>query len=279
MDYEECNSYTDGRPAKRRHRSAVACQRCKSRKQRCDNEFPSCSNCVCAGEPCAYGSKQVYPAEYVRSLEGQIAQLRRSLASAKPNIVLDHHTNPQGSQHICEDFTATSDDAIAEELEPRIELGVGFVAYPPNLYLGTSSGYPLAKLVKSTVNVTSMGLPRRGAMEGTDCLNYPSRSSDRLEPDVSTPKAEMPSDEIGDKLIGAYFFRVHPKYCFLSRKRITTLNKNRGTLRPTYQSRSFEVGHLDYAILHLVYAIGARYIQLANDQRCPSPEVRVAQWS
>lgn len=276
-------SLSEERPAKRRHRSAVACRRCKSRKQRCDNEFPSCSNCVCADEPCAYGNNQMYPAEYVRSLESQIAQLKDSMAAREqdtagnlnpPNGVGDKvRHSPRGSTNV------SPDDAVDEELEPCLEASVGFVALSPNSYLGTSSGFPLAKLIKSTINVpfkapfrleaTGTGTGRADAL--TSSLSAPARQQD---PNTVVAQAEMPSDEMADKLIEAYYFRVHPKHAFLSRKRITALNANRESLRPAHQAPGHRgPDRLDYVIMHLVYAIGARYLQLANDHDCPNPEV------
>lgn len=265
------------RPAKRRHRSAVACRRCKSRKQRCDNEFPSCSNCVCAGEHCAYGNNQMYPAEYVRSLESQIAQLKDSMAARE----LDTAGNQPISvgdkrRHSTRDSTNVSpEDAVDEELEPCLEIGVGFVALSPNSYLGTSSGFPLAKLIKSTINVPSKAPFQLEATGRADALTS-SLSAPARQQDLSTAvtQADMPSDEIADKLIVAYYFRVHPKHAFLSRRRVTALNKNRANLRPAHQSPGHRgPDRLDYVIMHLVYAIGARYLQLANDHDCPNPEV------
>ena len=278
-DTQETN-VSEERPAKRRHRSAAACQRCKNRKQRCDNEFPSCSNCVSAGKSCTYGVKQIYPAEYVRSLESHIAELERTMAAADPNIAMDHLASTRG-QGIQKESVESPDDFVAEGLEPSLEVGVGFVALSPNSYLGTSSGLPLAKLVKSAINVTSRGSPRREALDqrgnaaGSPHSAALSGSTRHPEPDISAGKVEMPSDEAGAKLISAYFSRVHPKHPFLSRKRISTLNKDRETLVPAHQSRSRDINanRLDYAILHLIYAIGARYLQLANDHSHSSPEV------
>ncbi|OIW28584.1 hypothetical protein CONLIGDRAFT_681533 [Coniochaeta ligniaria NRRL 30616] len=258
----ESDAPEEERPAKRRHRSAVACQRCKSRKQRCDNDFPSCSNCLCAGEPCAYGvGKQIYPAEYVRSLESHIAQLESYISSAGLDMAVGHDhlannktpgTRRRESQHTPGGESTVSPEsgaAAAGGLEPSLEMGVGFVALSPNSYLGTSSGFPLAKLVKSAINVTSRGgSPRKDALKR--------RESHSPSTNGPARKAEMPSDEAGEKLISAYFQRVHPKHPFLSRKRVLALNRVRATLVPAHQSRACDVkaGRLDYAILHLIYA-------------------------
>lgn len=37
-----------------RTRGTVACQKCRSRKTKCDNRRPSCGYCLRVGEPCVY---------------------------------------------------------------------------------------------------------------------------------------------------------------------------------------------------------------------------------
>jgi hypothetical protein len=223
----------------------------------------------------------MYPAEYVRSLESQIAQLKDSMATR------DLDTAGTGSQqdsagdkeqHSLRVSTNVSpEQSVDEELEPCLEIGVGFVALSPNSYLGTSSGSPLAKLIKSTINVPSKA-PFRLEAAGrahtlTSSLPAPARQQDLS---TAVAQADMPSDEIADKLIEAYFFRVHPKHAFLSRRRVEALNKNRANIRPAHQLLGHRgPGRLGYVILHLVYAIGARYLQLANDHDCPNPEVSI----
>ena len=54
-----------GERSSKRPRSAIACHRCKQRKQRCDNGFPSCPNFIGAGH----------------SLESRIAGLQQQLVS------------------------------------------------------------------------------------------------------------------------------------------------------------------------------------------------------
>ncbi|OAP55799.1 hypothetical protein AYL99_09951 [Fonsecaea erecta] len=270
------------RPAKRRARSAVACQRCKGRKQRCDNEFPSCSNCLSAGEPCSYGVKQVYPSEYVRSLENHIAHLEQSLTSVDPKLAADHLANmnndaaaPRSSRVSVE---PQAQDEREENSEPSLELGVGFVALSPNSYLGTSSGFQLAKLVKSAMNVPALvSTPTRESRLRTDRIAASENSTQ--QPGSDTPVfAEMPTDEMGEELTSTYLLKVYPKHPFLSKNRVHALNRDRASLMAAHQSQSKEarLSRLDYAILHLVYAIGARYLQLADDNSYPSPESHYA---
>jgi hypothetical protein len=98
------------------------------------------------------------------------------------------------------------------------------------------------------------------------------------EAHIETGKADMPSAEVGEKLIDAYYARVHPKHPFLPQKRVLALHENRESLSPAHRLQTSESRRgdpCDYAILRLVYAIGARYLQLTNDEDYPSPKVRI----
>uniref|UniRef100_L2G9N6 C6 transcription factor n=1 Tax=Colletotrichum fructicola (strain Nara gc5) TaxID=1213859 RepID=L2G9N6_COLFN len=66
-----------------RRSNVTACHRCKSRKQRCDQNIPACSNCERAGVECV-GTDidgRVAPRSYIKSLEDRIAQLETQLMS------------------------------------------------------------------------------------------------------------------------------------------------------------------------------------------------------
>ncbi|KAL3595480.1 hypothetical protein FPOAC2_09815 [Fusarium poae] len=74
-------------PSTTRKRSSVrranvtACQRCKSRKQRCDQNIPACSSCARAGVPCVSVDidGQSAPRSYIKSLEDRVAELELAL--------------------------------------------------------------------------------------------------------------------------------------------------------------------------------------------------------
>jgi hypothetical protein len=73
-------------PAKRQR--TLACQRCRSRKQKCEDSRP-CSNCVKGDEECLPTQPAPRPhveSEYVRVLEERIAELE----SLDPQQSLDH---------------------------------------------------------------------------------------------------------------------------------------------------------------------------------------------
>ncbi|OBS22605.1 hypothetical protein FPOA_08941 [Fusarium poae] len=274
---------TSLRPNRRRPRGLAACSRCKSRKQRCDNGFPACSNCSDAGEKCSYGANQSYPAEYVKSLERQIARLQAEVASPRSSVASPTSSSSIQQQHMLpkvvtqpnmNEPTSASETAVSD-----LEASAGIVAPCPDSFLGTSSGYPLTKLLR-------LALPPVDARESDQAanphqLNTATSSSISMHDnagqqtvdDQVSGGSDLPCKEVGDKLIEAYYARVHPKHPFLSRKRVQLLHQARNELIPAHKAvRSEDTrNRCDYATLQLVYAIGARYLQLSNDDDHSSP--------
>ena len=290
----------DERPSKR-PRSAIACHRCKQRKQRCDNAFPSCANCIGASQSCSYDAN-VYPADYVHSLESQIAGLERRLESydkqAAPDHMPHHHqsyspasaeptlnfaSTRHGGRHSALDNARSHPSTETLNAGENLEIGAGFVALSSNAYLGTSSGFPLAKIVQSAINISLLKGVQGGTQDGVKTAKPVNRSENSSNPagrddqrdETSRPKADMPKGAMGERLVQAYLTKVHPKHPFLSPKRIHRLNERRFALRSCRKLTADKPGEerLDYFILHMVYAIGARYLQLAEDYDYCPPEV------
>ncbi|KAH7252786.1 fungal-specific transcription factor domain-containing protein [Fusarium tricinctum] len=262
------------RPARRHPRGLVACLRCKSRKQRCDNAFPACSNCHDAGEKCSYGTKQAYPAEYVRSLERQISRLKDELALSRRNGVCPASSSSMQQQQTLPAVPSMNERTNSGETATSdLEASVGIVALSPDSFLGTSSGYPLTKLLRSAL--PSVDAHQSDQAVTPQISNATTRSpiamrangGQQAEGDQVSVGSYLPSKEVGDKLIEAYYARVHPKHPFLPRKRLQSLHEASHKLIPAHKSvRSEGVrSKCDYATLQLVYAIGARYLQLSND--------------
>ncbi|KAH8170052.1 fungal specific transcription factor domain-containing protein [Sarocladium implicatum] len=272
----------------RRPRGLVACRRCKVRKQRCDNKFPACSNCKESGEKCTYGAKQAYPAEYVESLERQITRLQEEAASPRQAAVI----SPTSSASFSRKSTLPNDGAYAtlpqnstsirENPSSDLEASAGIVAPSPDAFLGVSSGYPLTKLLRSALHQSGDALqPTTGHERSPNNVSGIRSSSRGVRGKVDQPGGsneasrvmDMPSEELSMKLIDAYYARVHPKHPFLPRKRLQALHEVRHDLIPAH--RAMQPGALkptcEYATLQLVYAIGARYLQLTNDDDYSSP--------
>lgn len=65
----------------------LACQRCRSKRRRCDGGNP-CANCVRHGTECTVarfdGRSARYPSAYVENLEGRLQELERALSNTSP---------------------------------------------------------------------------------------------------------------------------------------------------------------------------------------------------
>ncbi|RSL71570.1 hypothetical protein CEP54_001342 [Fusarium duplospermum] len=85
-----------------RRSNLTACHRCKSRKQRCDQNLPACSNCERAGVECVGTDMdgRVAPRSLIKSLEDRIAYLESQLMS---HSIHDQQHDTPGSA----DFSTT----------------------------------------------------------------------------------------------------------------------------------------------------------------------------
>ncbi|KAG5360165.1 Pyrimidine pathway regulatory protein 1 [Yarrowia sp. B02] len=85
---EEIPDPSDPQPKQARQsmaRSVSACVRCRKRKSKCDQKFPSCSRCLAAGVVCMgldAATKREIPRSYVSHLESRIAALEGKLDEA-----------------------------------------------------------------------------------------------------------------------------------------------------------------------------------------------------
>nr|POE77866.1 regulatory protein cat8 [Quercus suber] len=276
----------DRRPLKRR-RGAVACLRCKSRKHRCDNGYPSCGACLAASQECTYGEED-RPTGYVRSLEARLD-------------AVEHHVLPLGARSAdghdsvyTESDPQSSTRHLRASVEPQREqhdiatappqdhvVSTGMSDLPPNSsYLGISSGFPLATMMQAAISTpeesgdTTVGSNTWLPTDGSLGWSHGWHGGGGNDMTSSGVKATMPSTSMSKSLIAAYLNKVHTKHPFLSVQRIHKLGEQRQILRPAYKL-SPDVpmsSRLDYCTLHLIYAIGARYLQLAEeyDYRLPA---------
>ncbi|EPS40165.1 hypothetical protein H072_6040 [Dactylellina haptotyla CBS 200.50] len=70
-------------PSQPRTRMLLACDRCRSRKSKCDRNLPSCTSCLQAGVPCMTAERDRFlssdgrhvPRDYIENLERQVREL------------------------------------------------------------------------------------------------------------------------------------------------------------------------------------------------------------
>ncbi|KAJ4003492.1 hypothetical protein NW752_012110 [Fusarium irregulare] len=117
-----------------RRANVTACQRCKSRKQRCDQNIPACSACVRAGTTCISVDidGQSAPRSYIKNLEDRVAELE--LALRNQGVETESVTGSRTSQDalaITPEATRSNDLNLLGPLVPK----------PNDIQDSGSSGY------------------------------------------------------------------------------------------------------------------------------------------
>ncbi|CAN9146109.1 unnamed protein product [Alternaria alternata] len=178
----QSNATSPPPPATRKSRVALACKRCKRRKQRCDGARPVCRSCQRAGVACAYERtiRPQYPggkSVYINALEERIAFLEARL----PDHAEDHYDNgPESLQNtssmnveepalVLQPQPSASrresrEDCFSEDLEgeDRTSLvdGVAYLSLCASgttdttsepYYVGSSSGATIARIIQSSI--------------------------------------------------------------------------------------------------------------------------------
>lgn len=230
-------------PKLKRSRVALACLRCRSRKQKCNGAQSQCSTCQRLGLECRYKAHLTPKPEqkriYIKALEEHVADLERLLAESGHNsVTVDHwkerrhqlrrdsymqteacHQNPQDS------LSATTKDpiwdAIISSRDDQSTLSAG-------------------RLFKSVIH------------SDASRTTY----SDRL-PATSQP-IELAPPEIASKLLNGYIKHLSTQYPVLHTPRLKELHT-----KPFATLSIFE-----QCILHLVYANSGRILEAVCGLSC-----------
>ncbi|OHF04186.1 fungal specific transcription factor domain-containing protein [Colletotrichum orchidophilum] len=255
----------------RKSRVALACKRCKRRKQRCDGAHPSCRSCEKSNSACLYERvlRPHYPGGkslYISALEERIAFLEARL----PDYAEDHFAATS--------FVATppepqakgprrdSRDSFSDDEPSSLVDGVAYLSLcasgttdtaPEPFYLGSSSGATIARMIQSSIFHGSGGRATADAMAASRAA--PSRPMQSRENplEFSSPEelvSEFPYHEQATLLFDVFFDRLHTRWPILDRKLYTKLFEKQ------YDQGALSIQHR--SIMHLVYAISARFLQL-----------------
>ncbi|KAL4889750.1 fungal-specific transcription factor domain-containing protein [Aspergillus ambiguus] len=291
-----------------RKRGRTACTRCKTRKQKCDDDYPVCSNCQKAGTECDKAIVRQDNGQqndsYTRALEERIALLESQLES-RP-------TNPNASSTVTHPVAAFLSPQYQETVPPGTSAAgvdhnavgelVGFLALNSSeapAYIGSSSGLSLAANLGEMVQATVWNqvlAPSRSEQEspGADGQGRGSSmqngSSSGLPPQPSAARnlhrrprtlrmeellaksTEPPNDEMGSRILHAYLTRLHVRYPFLDRLELWRLHEARWRLARAKRDELTQAERFGIFKLYLVYAIGATTIQLSEKYTYVPPE-------
>lgn len=153
------------------------------------------------------------------------------------------------------------EDSMNERRGERLALGLGLLsscaAAEPH-YFGFSAGLSLAHFVQVAIdfgsNSSDVSLP---------LLADRPFSNQALGAD--TTLASLPSFKTGASYIRAYLSVVQPLYPFLSRKSLWSLHESLTGRHKSNTASSRD--QIDLALMHLVYAIGSRCLQLLGKSK------------
>jgi hypothetical protein len=228
--------------------------------RQCDNASPECSNCSRAKASCIY-SENAYPSSYVKRMEERVRQLEARLSvSEQQNFereLLDQDPNspelfsprPQAQSGAAYPAVERQPDRV-----PGLAHGLGLLsscaAAEPH-YFGFSAGLSLAHFVQVAIDSGS-----NSADVSLPLLADRPFSNQALNTNASL--AKLPSFRTGANYVRAYLSLVHPLYPFLDRSFVWKLHTSLTRQDHTPASPP----QIDIALIHLVYAIGSRCLQL-----------------
>lgn len=162
---------------------------------------------------------------------------------------------PQQQHHEAEPLPAAR--TSSGHLASGLGLLSSIAAAEPH-YFGFSSGLSLAYFVQAAIDSGSTTSAEYSLPSLADRPFANQMSTSR------TPFAPLPASGVGARFIRAYLSIVHPLYPFLDRKMLWNLHR-RATHKEQVGPTADE--QLDLTLLHLVYAIGSRCLQLLNSSK------------
>lgn len=262
----------------RRPRVALACQRCKARKQKCDGKKPTCSNCSSFQIICEY----VEPpkplsqsrGEYYKAAEERVAELEEILSKAgiedagqtqwreiqsAQKAGNDHSSSYHPFKRPRDEPPGVEDGRDGSSTRRRLSFDVAEILRDLSLnasggYIGASSSFTLSRLVASLVRKID-----RSDADGTNYAQENQLSTKSfVEKTVGAEQylqlRSVPED-VADKLLRGYGIHLSTHWPILHSTHIRSLHSRRSSLRSSYEK----------SILHLVYAIGGRFLECTGE--------------
>lgn len=274
-------------------RNVSACNRCRTRKNRCDQKLPRCSGCEKARVKCVGFdpvSKRTIPRSYVYYLETRVRKLESLLEAnsitfdppeedfsisdaIKPGInvpfpVEDEASRPHHSLE--EDVKAKIDPALAAHKhaetanKPPDDVGMASIQSSTEKRQGPSSqGISFARVVFAAVRSTISHTPseRSGAkfakQLGSDTASGTSSARDSffgLHTRPAIKPAPFPEKDVGKRLVDLYFEYANPQIPILHRGEFMALFER------VYNVESKKRTPRELYLLNIVFAIGSGII-------------------
>lgn len=263
----------DTRP--KRAKVALACQRCKKRKQKCDGAYP-CSKCEVHRLDCEYVVPQkpmpFGKNHYIDALERRIAELETVLAThGLQELSSDHWRDWDPSMHAATPVDADPGPARLEKSASpsRDERSYSTLDWQGDInpivsilrslsldangsdYIGASSHVALGRLFnflgRDTATVSSSGTQRPAQ------ANLPRRATENL---VTEPIdfTDVPPD-VADRLFAGYLKHIATRFPIVHSVWARELHLGRQSLTDAFERST----------LHLIYAAAGRFIETTGE--------------
>ncbi|ODV88475.1 hypothetical protein CANCADRAFT_14066, partial [Tortispora caseinolytica NRRL Y-17796] len=182
------------------YRSISACLRCRQKKIKCDQKFPSCSSCLraraeCVGVDPATGREM--PRSYVYSLETKVSKLE----SALKEVGLDPEALYNGRAKLSLSQISTS------------SVSATGASGAPSSFLGATSGISFARLMFAAVQL------RGSDLDMSSVSNFSSSSVPKQSVD-ETPiyPARLPAKDVAERLLETFFTQANAQLPIIHRE-------------------------------------------------------------
>ncbi|RSL96546.1 hypothetical protein CEP52_011431 [Fusarium oligoseptatum] len=264
-------------------RNVSACNRCRLRKNRCDQKLPSCASCAKAGVACVgYDpiTKKEIPRSYVFYLETRVEQLENLLSSnniafppaenleicSRPgtdtaSINSTTETGYSGQSEAGDRTINRPQSQAVESLKPKKPGQAGFlniVSPSKPRSLASASGVSFARVVYAAVQYSTSGQAgvndRQGSRQPTGNGASLRDSFFGLHTRPTIKPAAFPPKEVGLRLVRLYFEHSNPQIPILHRGEFMQ------TFERVYATQDPGCGSRELYLLNMVFAIGCGVI-------------------
>lgn len=255
------------RPGKR-SRVALACQRCKTRKQKCNGANP-CSKCQALNVACEYVVPQkpmpFGKNQYIKSLERRVAELETALTKLGVSDVNNDHWNSLKSSPVgllaetAGDSTTDTPDTQNDDNELEWQDGVdNVVSVLRSLsmdangtgYIGGSSHVTMGKLFGFLGTNGSFARNTRRAAGIAKPRDHSENENDAEPIEFVNMHPDVP-----DRLFPGYLKHIATRFPIVYSPWIRDLHNRRLSLTDIFER----------TILHLVYASAGRFLETTGE--------------
>ncbi|KAM4056838.1 fungal specific transcription factor [Hirsutella rhossiliensis] len=252
-------------------RNVSACNRCRLRKNRCDQQLPSCASCAKAGVACVgYDpiTKKEIPRSYVFYLETRVEQLERLLLSNNisfpPAKNLEPCSRPSPSRpgDGADRDAARPRNRASESLKAKktaqssAMLSIASPSRPRSL--ASASGVSFARVVYAAVQYSvsdQAGTGERSGHRNPGGSGTSMRDSFfGLHTKPTIQPAPFPDKDVGLRLVTLYFEHANPQIPILHRGQFMHVFEH------AYDNPGKDLAARELYLLNMVFAIGCGVI-------------------